>query len=77
MGVKITHVCDSGTWSLIRQRLLIIWSFVDSTWRGVATTLRGKQTSGLLKVRLTPVLWGREAPLEGCRHACTPPQGVP
>ena len=32
---------------------------------------------GLLKVRLTPVLWGWEAPLEGCRHACTPPQGVP
>ncbi|QIM22135.1 AAA family ATPase [Phycicoccus sp. HDW14] len=32
---------------------------------------------GLLKVRLTPDLWGREVPLEGCRHACTPSQGVP
>ena len=29
---------------------------------------------GLLKVRLTPDLWGREVPLEGCRHACTHPK---
>jgi hypothetical protein len=32
---------------------------------------------GLLKVRLTPDLWGHRSPLEGCRHACSTPQGVP
>ena len=37
----------------------------------------GLTAQGLLKVRLTPDLWGREAPLEGCRHARTAPQGVP
>lgn len=37
----------------------------------------GATVSGLLSVWLTPDLWGRTAPLGGCRHARTPSEGVP
>ncbi|WP_374928604.1 hypothetical protein [Kytococcus sedentarius] len=45
------------------------------TETGVHAAVKGDP--GLLRVWLTPDLWGRGSLLEGCRHACTSPQGVP
>lgn len=68
--------------SLTRRRLervIAIDAEVAALTRDITSlvTSSGSTLPGLLKVRLTPDLWGREVPLEGCRHACTPSQGVP